>query len=140
MVLFLHPPSKGGNLRSSERIHLNFPGEFFQESIDSCHITYNRKLKIYANLFRFSHLFTRIFARMNSGILDEFLTPPLVAEGRLLHSLPNSFWYTQGNYATQESSGMCHLMPRQHLPERGEEDEWAFVHWQLGLNHASSCN
>ena len=25
--------------------------------------------------------------------------------------------YTQGNYATQDNSGMYHLMPRRHLPE-----------------------
>ena len=36
---------------------------------------------------------------------------------------------TQGNYATQDSCGMCHLMPWRHLPEwREEEDERAFVH------------
>ena len=45
--------------------------------------------------------------------------------------------YTQGNYATQESSSMCHLMPRQHLPEWGEENERAVVHCgSSGLNHA----
>ena len=44
---------------------------------------------------------------------------------------------TQGNYATQDSSGMCHLMPQWHLPEWREEDEWAFVHCgSSGLNHA----
>ena len=44
---------------------------------------------------------------------------------------------TQGNYATQESSGMCHLMPGWHLPEWREEDEWAFVHCGIsGLNDA----
>ena len=30
---------------------------------------------------------------------------------------------TQGNYATQKNSGMCHLMQWQHLPEWREEDE-----------------
>ena len=33
--------------------------------------------------------------------------------------------HTQENYATQESSGMFHLMPQQHLPEWREEDERA---------------
>ena len=43
---------------------------------------------------------------------------------------------TQGNYATRDSSGMCHLMPRRHLPECREEDERAFVHCgSSGLNH-----
>ena len=35
---------------------------------------------------------------------------------------------TQGNYATPDSSGMCHLMPRRHMPGWGEEDERVFVH------------
>ena len=35
---------------------------------------------------------------------------------------------TQRNYATQDSSGMCHLMPQRHLPEWREEKERAFVH------------
>ena len=35
---------------------------------------------------------------------------------------------TQGNYVTWDSSGMCHLMPLQHLPEWREEEERAFVH------------
>ena len=44
---------------------------------------------------------------------------------------------TQGNYATQDSSGMCHLMQRQHLPEWREEDERVFEHFGIsGLNHA----
>ena len=34
---------------------------------------------------------------------------------------------TQGNYTTQDSSGMCHLMPQQYLPV-WQEEEWAFVH------------
>ena len=34
---------------------------------------------------------------------------------------------TQGNYSTRDSSGMCHSMPRWHLPE-WREDERAFVH------------
>ena len=38
-------------------------------------------------------------------------------------------YYTQGNYATRDSNGMCHLMPRQHLPVWREEDERAFVHY-----------
>ena len=43
----------------------------------------------------------------------------------------------QKSYATQESSGICHLMPRWHLPEWREEDERAFVHCgSSGLNHA----
>ena len=45
---------------------------------------------------------------------------------------PENHWqiwcYTQGNYATQESSGMCHLMPQWHLLEWREEDERGFVH------------
>ena len=45
--------------------------------------------------------------------------------------------HTQGNYVTQNSSGMCHLMPWLHLPEWREEDERAFVHCRSsGLNHA----
>ena len=45
--------------------------------------------------------------------------------------------YPQGNYATQNSSSMCHLMPQRHLPEWREEDEQAFVHCgSSGLNHA----
>ena len=35
---------------------------------------------------------------------------------------------TQGNYATRDSNGMCHLMPQRHLPGWIEEEEWAFVH------------
>ena len=47
----------------------------------------------------------------------------------------------QGNYATQESSGMCHLMPWWHLPEWREEDKRAFVHCgSSGLNHAITSN
>ena len=47
---------------------------------------------------------------------------------------------TQGNYATQDNSGMCHLMPQHHLPEWREDDERAFVHrgsWisNKGLNN-----
>ena len=43
---------------------------------------------------------------------------------------------TQGNYATQDSSSMCHLMARRHLPEWREEDERAFEHCgSSGLNH-----
>ena len=34
----------------------------------------------------------------------------------------------QGNYVTRDISGMCHLMPQQHLPEWREEEEQAFVH------------
>ena len=35
---------------------------------------------------------------------------------------------TQGNYATRESNGMCHLNAQWHLAEWREEDDWAFVH------------
>ena len=43
---------------------------------------------------------------------------------------------TQGNYATRDSCGMRHLMPRQHLPEWSKEEQ-AFVHCgSSGLNHA----
>ena len=38
------------------------------------------------------------------------------------------FPFTQGNYATWDSNGMCHLMPRLHLPKWREKDELAFVH------------
>ena len=45
--------------------------------------------------------------------------------------------YTQGNYATQDSSGMCHLMTQRHLPEWREEDERTFVHCgSSGVRHA----
>ena len=48
---------------------------------------------------------------------------------------------TQGNYTTQDSSGMCHLMPRRHLPEWREEDERAFVHCgSSAVNHAITLN
>ena len=48
---------------------------------------------------------------------------------------------SQGNYATQNNSGMCHVMPRQHLPEWREEDEQAFVHCgSSGQNHAITSN
>ena len=44
---------------------------------------------------------------------------------------------TQRNYATQDISNMCHLMPWWHLPEWRDEDEQAFVHCgSTGLNHA----
>ena len=36
------------------------------------------------------------------------------------------FLTTQGNYATQDNIGMCHLMPQRHLPEWREDDERAF--------------
>ena len=43
---------------------------------------------------------------------------------------------TQENYAIQDSSGMCHFIPRRHLPEWREEDERAFAHCgSSGLNH-----
>ena len=35
-----------------------------------------------------------------------------------------SLYSTQGNYATQESSDMCHLMPPWHLPEWRERMSW----------------
>ena len=53
---------------------------------------------------------------------------------------------TQGNYATQYSSGMCHLMPQRHLPEWREEEEEEgicskFVHCgSSALNHAITSN
>ena len=37
-------------------------------------------------------------------------------------------WCTQGNYAIQDSSGMCLLMPQRHLPEWREADERAYLH------------
>ena len=49
--------------------------------------------------------------------------------------------YTQGNYATQDDNGMCHLIPLLNLPEWREEDERAFVHCgSSGLNHAITSN
>ena len=48
---------------------------------------------------------------------------------------------SQGNYATQVNSGMCHLMPQRHLPEWRKEDERAFVHCGgSNLNHATTSN
>ena len=48
---------------------------------------------------------------------------------------------TQGNYATQDNSGLYHLMPQWHLPEWREEDELAFVHCgDSGLNYAMTSN
>ena len=44
------------------------------------------------------------------------------------YALGTSTCSTQGNNATQDSNGMCHLMPRWHLPEWRKEDAWAFVH------------
>ena len=44
------------------------------------------------------------------------------------YSYKNCVRGTQGNYATRDSNGMCHLMPQRHLPEWREEDERAFVH------------
>ena len=35
---------------------------------------------------------------------------------------------TQGNYATRDSSGMCHLLPQRNFPEWREEEEREFVH------------
>ena len=53
---------------------------------------------------------------------------------RLISQWISCIW---GNYATQESSGMCHLMSRRHLSEWREEDEQAFAHSSSsGLNHA----
>ena len=49
-----------------------------------------------------------------SGFMDVFLK--FIFQPRLV---------TQGNYATQDDSGMCHLMPQWHLPEWREEDERA---------------
>ena len=46
----------------------------------------------------------------------------------LFHFSACKAWHYTGKYATQESSGMCHLMPWRHLPEWREEDERAFVH------------
>ena len=46
--------------------------------------------------------------------------------GDVLFSICNSG--TQGNYATQDSSGIHHLMPRWHLPEWREKEERAFVY------------
>ena len=36
--------------------------------------------------------------------------------------------FTHRYYATWDNTGMCHLMPQQHLPEWREVDERAFVH------------
>ena len=47
----------------------------------------------------------------------------------------------QENYATQDNSGMYHLMPWWHLPEWREEDERAFVRCGTsGLKHAFTSN
>ena len=35
---------------------------------------------------------------------------------------------SQGSYATQDNSRMCHLMPLRHLPGWREEEERTFVH------------
>ena len=57
------------------------------------------------------------------------------------HAAVANYRPTQGNYATQDSSGMCHLMPRRHLPEWREEDELAFVHCgSSNLNHPIASN
>ena len=47
---------------------------------------------------------------------------------------------SQGNYATQDSSGMCHLIPWQHLPEWREEDEQAFVHRGIWISNKGLDN
>ena len=53
----------------------------------------------------------------------------------------NNTHNTQGIYATQESSGVCHLMPQRHPPEWRVEDKWAFVPCgSSGLNHAITSN
>ena len=43
---------------------------------------------------------------------------------------------TQENYATQDNSGMCHLMPRRYLPEWRERMSGHLYTGILGLNHA----
>ena len=48
--------------------------------------------------------------------------------------------YTQGNYATQDSSGMCRLMLQRHLPEWKEEDERAFVHRDIWISNKGLDN
>ena len=52
---------------------------------------------------------------------------------------------TQGNYVTQDNSGICHVMPRGHLPEWREEVERAFLPRDfftvaVHLNHAITSN
>ena len=47
---------------------------------------------------------------------------------------------TQGNYATPDSSGMCHLIPQQHLSEWREEDEQAFVHRGIWISNKDLDN
>ena len=52
----------------------------------------------------------------------------------LVHATASVFkeGYAHENYATQDSSGMCHLMPQCHLPE-WQEDRGAGLctPWQL---------
>ena len=47
---------------------------------------------------------------------------------------------TQGSYATVDSSGMCHLMPQQHLPEWTQEDERPFVHCGIWISNKGLDN
>ena len=56
-----------------------------------------------------------------------------MADHTRFHIPKTHYYHTQGNYATEDSSGMCHLMPHQHLPEWWEEEEWAFVHCGSGI-------
>ena len=54
--------------------------------------------------------------------------------------VPVNWWYTRGNYATRDSSGMCHLMPQRHLLEWREEDEQAFVHHGIWISNKGLDN
>ena len=47
---------------------------------------------------------------------------------------------TQGNYATRDSNGMCHLMTQQHLPKWREEDEREFLHRGSWISHKGLDN
>ena len=48
---------------------------------------------------------------------------------------------TLENDATQDCSGMYHLMPQRHLPVWRKEDKRAFVHYDSsGINHAITSN
>ena len=48
--------------------------------------------------------------------------------------------HTQGTYATQDITGMCHLMPQRHLPVWREEDEQAFVHRGIWISNKDLDN
>ena len=88
--------------------------QWWGRAMQHSHVRRSRRFRVNLSKYRKSHFGTVRWTQEHPDLYSQFYIIQNI--WLLSYDFCSRVGPTQGNYATQDSSGMCHLMPWRHLP------------------------